>query len=41
MDLICDFDEWREHENYGKIVKKEEEDFDMYGGKGLMIQDKF
>ena len=40
MDEICDFDEWREDENFKKIVK-EEEDEDMYGGKGLVLQETF
>ena len=40
MDLICDFDEFREDENYKKLVK-EDEDEDMYGGKGFFMQDTF
>ena len=40
MDLICDFDELREDENYKKLVK-EDEDEDMYGGKGFFMQDTF
>ena len=39
MDVIADFDEWREDEKYMKIVK-EEENKDMQGGKGnFMLAD--
>ena len=36
MDIICDFDEWREESNYMKIVK-EEENKDLFEKPGQFV----
>lgn len=39
MDEITDFDEWREHENYMKIVKPEE-NVDLIGNKKCYVMNE-